>query len=136
MFFLHLKKDFYRSVATLFLATISLILLLSQTAEATVTVTAATGGSAISADTNGTNGTGTFTILSGPVLTEGAFGDIGTGTIILNAPSGFAFSTTSGVTATVSNLTSGSLKCTGQKHTDLALSSTVTVTSFGWEPEI
>src|SRR5713101_5002411 len=36
------------ATATLFLATISLTLLLSQTVEATVTVTAATGGAALS----------------------------------------------------------------------------------------
>ncbi len=54
-----------------------------------VTVTPATGGSAISADTVG----GAYTSLTGPVITESNAGDIGVGTIILNAPSGFQFDT-------------------------------------------
>ncbi|MBU6142178.1 hypothetical protein KGO95_03650 [Patescibacteria group bacterium] len=58
-------------------------------AFATVTVTPATGGSAISADTTG----GTYTTLTGPIIAEGATADIGTGTIILNVPSGFIFDT-------------------------------------------
>src|SRR5206468_5068919 len=51
--------------------------------------TQATGGTAISADTTG----GTFTSLSGPTYSENANGDVGTGTIILNATSGFTFDT-------------------------------------------
>src|SRR5437763_13517306 len=53
--------------------------------------TAATGGEAISADTTG----GTFTSLIGPVYTEVASGNVGTGTIILKAPPGFIFNTAS-----------------------------------------
>ena len=49
--------------------------------------TAATGGNNISADNVG----GTFTTLTGPIFAESAKGDIGTGTIVLNAPSGFIF---------------------------------------------
>lgn len=61
---------------------------------AATTVTAATGGSSISSTTAG----GTYTSLTGPVITEGAVGDVttgagSTGTIILNAPSGFEFDT-------------------------------------------
>ena len=64
---------------------------------ATATVTPATGGSAISADTTG----GSYAALAGPIILEGATADIGTGTIILNAPSGFNFNTVaSSVTAT------------------------------------
>src|SRR5262249_10286889 len=51
--------------------------------------TPATGGSAISADTVG----GTFTSLTGPVYSENANGNVGLGTIILNAPAGFIFDT-------------------------------------------
>lgn len=47
----------------------------------------ATGGSAISADNTGS----TWTTLTGPVYNEGISGDVGTGTIILNAPSGVIF---------------------------------------------
>jgi hypothetical protein len=64
------------------------------------TVTVATGGSAISADTNTTNGTATWTALTGPNYTEATGGDASTGTIVLNAPSGFVFDT-SGTAPTV-----------------------------------
>src|SRR5205814_7186482 len=49
----------------------------------------ATGGTAISAD----GATGTFTTLTGPTYTENASGNVGTGTIVLNAPAGFVFDT-------------------------------------------
>jgi hypothetical protein len=49
----------------------------------------ATGGMAIPSSTAG----GTYTTLTGPVYYEYASGDIGTGTIILNAPAGFVFDT-------------------------------------------
>ncbi|MDE2095995.1 MAG: hypothetical protein KGL39_01985 [Patescibacteria group bacterium] len=91
---------------------------------AAATVTPATGGSAISADTTG----GTFTSLTGPILTEGATGDIGTGTIILNVPSGFVFSTTTNsVTATRSNVSGN---CGGSRPLQIngATSQTVTPT--------
>ncbi len=74
--------------------------LISGVALAAVIVTPATGGSAISADTTGA----TTTSLTGPIITEGAVGEIGIGTIILNTPAGFIFSTTSNsVTATRTN---------------------------------
>ena len=47
----------------------------------------ATGGSAISADTTG----GTYTSLAGPTYSEIESGDVGAGTIILNAPGRFRF---------------------------------------------
>ncbi|WP_018613587.1 beta strand repeat-containing protein, partial [Segetibacter koreensis] len=56
--------------------------------DGSVTITAATGGSSISADNAG--GT-SYTTLTGPIMAEAAKGDIGLGTIILNAPSGFEF---------------------------------------------
>ncbi len=59
----------------------------STKAFATATVTVATGGSAISADTTG----GTYTTLTGPVITENLVSEINTGTIILNVASGFIF---------------------------------------------
>jgi hypothetical protein len=70
--------------------------------EAAAAVTDATGGSAISAITVG----GTFTSLTGPAINEGSTGDIGVGTIILNAPAGFEFDT--GGTAPTVQLTGGS----------------------------
>jgi hypothetical protein len=57
--------------------------------------TQATGGNAILAD----GASGTFTSLTGPIYTENANGNVGLGTIMLNAPSGFAFDT--GVAPTV-----------------------------------
>lgn len=56
---------------------------------ASATVVPATGGNAISSDTVG----GDYTELIGPTLTENVAGDIGIGTIILNAPIGFEFET-------------------------------------------
>ncbi|GEM_PF-4230855 len=69
--------------------TLSLLGTSFEYAFATATVTAVTGGSAISADTTG----GSYASLTGPIISEGAVADIGTGTIILNAPSGFIFDT-------------------------------------------
>ena len=49
----------------------------------------ATGGGAISADTVG----GAYTSLTGPAYHEAVSGDVGTGTLVLNAPAGFMFDT-------------------------------------------
>lgn len=89
---------------------------------ATAAVTPATGGSAISADKSG----GVFTSLAGPTLLEGASGDIGLGTIILNAPSGFQFATTTNsVTATVTNAGG---TCNGNRPLQLNGAASQTVT--------
>lgn len=66
-------------------------------------ITPATGGSAISADNTG----GIFVALTGPSYQEGASGQIGLGTIILNAPSGFEFATTPQPSFTITNTGSG-----------------------------
>ncbi len=65
-------------------------------AAAVVTVTSATGGGAISADTVD----GAYTALDGPVFTEESVHSIGTGDITLTVPSGFVFDTGSEVTVT------------------------------------
>lgn len=84
----------------------------------TLFVTTATGGGSISSDTTG----GSYTSLTGPVLTEGAAGDIGTGTIILAIPTGFTFNTaTNNVTATVGEATTGSCSNTGGGNTPTQL---------------
>ena len=70
----------------------------ARTAQASASVTTL-ASSSISADTTG----GTYTTLTGPVLTEGSHGDIGTGTIVLSAPTGFQFNTSATVTATVAS---------------------------------
>jgi len=100
------------------LAAASLVLLAAPgSALASASITAATGGSSISADTAG----GSFTGLAGPTISEGAVGDIGTSTIVLNAPSGFEFSTTThGVTVTRTNPGT----CSGQGNNVLKLSAT------------
>lgn len=70
---------------------------LPGTVLAAVTVTSATGGGAISADTAAASpGTGTYTSLSGPSATEGSAGDLAAGTIVLDLPSGFEFNAGSG----------------------------------------
>ena len=75
----------------------------AHTAFAAVTVTPATGGGAISADTNTTNGTAIWTTLTGPSIAEGAYRDFpASGTFILNAPSGFSFNTGATVTSVIS----------------------------------
>lgn len=67
-----------------------------------VTITAATGGGAIPSNTNGATGSGVYTALTGPELTElNPGGMSNTGTIILNAPAGFAFDPLTAVTAKV-----------------------------------
>ena len=69
----------------------------SALAIATVSVTAATGGSAISVDkTTAAGGSGAYTALTGPVITENTTGAIGNGTIVLTLPGGFEFNTGSG----------------------------------------
>jgi hypothetical protein len=77
------------------LAAAALLVLVSPgSALAAASVTPATGGAALIV--------GNYTALTGPVLNEGATGDIGLGTIVLVAPAGFEFATTaSSVTATV-----------------------------------
>lgn len=69
-----------------------------------ITVTPASGGTTISADTAGA----TWTALTGPVLSENNPGGIGTGTIILTIPSGFQLNTSNPVTASISCSGSGS----------------------------
>ena len=78
---------------------------ISYFVKAAVTVTPATGGSSISADTTG----GSFTALTGPIITESTAGEVDGGgggagkSIILDVPSGFIFNTASTVIATVTD---------------------------------
>lgn len=63
------------------------------------TMTVATGGSAISADTtSAAGGTGAWTALTGPSYLEEVKADLATGTVILTAPAGFEFNTAAAVT--------------------------------------
>ena len=97
--------------------------LLIPTVFAAVTVTPASGGTSISADTAG----GAFTSLTGPVIAEGVTADIGAGTIILNAPSGFIFDT-GGVAPTVLVTRTAGTGNDNRNINDLASGSTISVT--------
>ncbi|MGB7957381.1 MAG: YDG domain-containing protein [Minisyncoccia bacterium] len=100
-----------------------------QNALAAVTVTAATGGAAISADTNTANGTTTWTTLTGPTIAEGAHRDFpGSGTFILNAPSGFSFSTTTVVSSTITVIAGSSSCFSFTSTTATPATSTITFT--------
>ena len=75
-----------------------LLLGLAPSAYSNVTVTAASGGSALSADTAGIGGSGAWTTLGSTRIDEGAKGDFGQGngaTLVLKAPAGFEFNTAS-----------------------------------------
>ncbi|MCX6120398.1 MAG: hypothetical protein NTX44_02110 [Ignavibacteriales bacterium] len=91
-------------------------------AGAVGTVTAATGGGAVSADNTGV----TYTSLTGPVYQEGATGQVTTGTLVLNVPSGYIFDT-GGTQPTVSV---GHVSGTGSDITISAVTTTSTQISF------
>ena len=90
------------------------------------TVTAATGGSAISADTAANGGTGAWTTLSGPTYTETANNDLNNGTVVLTVPSGFEFDTTSAVSVI---LLAGDTKKSSFNINGTAVGSAVATTS-------
>ncbi len=79
------------------LASLLLVGLLPGSVLAAVSVTPATGGTAISADTNSVNGTSTWTTLTGPQV-NGTAGDLNAGTVIFTIADAaeFAFRTTVG----------------------------------------
>ena len=83
---------------------------------------AATGGSAISADTTG----GTYTALTGPVYTEAVAGNVGLGTIILKAPAGFVFNTVSPLPTVLINGNGGKTNINGVVNGTAASLSSVT----------
>ena len=68
-----------------FLSVAAIVLVTASSAFATASVTPA--NASISADCTG----GSYSNLTGPVITEGATADIGVGTIILNVAPGFEF---------------------------------------------
>ena len=93
------------------------------------TMTVATGGGAISADTAG----GAWTLLSGPIYQETVKADLGVGTVILTAPAGFEFNTASPVTIKLSagNLNSAkNINKTARGGT--VATATVTATTITW----
>ena len=110
-----------------FIAAISAVLLFVGANKAVaangVNVTAATGGSSISADTMG----GTYTTLTGPKLVENNPGGMGTGTIILNAPTGFEFNAAANVTVALTFTGTGS-DLTLANTTASVTTTTITIT--------
>ncbi len=114
-----------RLLAALLSATV--MLAGTRSALATATVTTATGGSSISADTFGT---GAATALTGPALVESNGTGMPTGSIILTAPSGFAFDTTANsVTVTVTGSGTRAQINTSSSTTGQGTSKTVTPTA-------
>ncbi|MEK7214909.1 MAG: Ig-like domain-containing protein, partial [Chloroflexota bacterium] len=97
---------------------------------ALTTVTPATGGSAISADTAADASSPSFTTLNGLVFKEGAPAQIGLGTIVIKAPSGFTFNTSASVTATVAGATAGS--CSTNPLTLASATSVASATTFAF----
>ncbi len=95
------------------LGALLLVALLPGAALAAATVTSATGGTGLSADTAGTSpGNGTYAALTGPSIAVTTAGDIGLGTITITAPAGFEFATGApsptigvGATGTVASFT-------------------------------
>ena len=126
------NKNNTRPALPLWLLTLSL-LLSGFHLNAAVTVTPASGGAAISADTAATGGTGAWTTLGAITIAEGANSDFAAGTnvtLVLKTPAGFQFNT--GVTPSVSftagrNLTSATLEVTD----DSMLTITYTVSGTG-----
>ena len=98
----------------------ALLVLAFSGAAFAATVTTATGGSAISADTTG----GAFTALTGPVLTETVVGDIAVGTVILQAPSGFEFDTGATVTVFLTSTSTNANKNINDKANNTAMNIT------------
>ncbi len=77
----------------------SLLFIASFGVAAAVTVTHATGGSALSANTSAS----AYTTLTGPTITETTAHAItrGNGTVVITAPTGFSFNTGVPVLATI-----------------------------------
>lgn len=116
-FLLTYSATFMKNPLYLLLMAASVYLANRPDALADASVTPATGGEAISADTAGA----AYTSLVGPKLTETDKEGIGVGSIILNAPAGFEFNTAATVTVAVTG---------SRKGTDIVLSNTVaTVTT-------
>jgi len=99
------------------LAAFLLVSLLPGTVLAAVSVTPATGGTAISADTNSVDGTGAWTILTGPQV-NGTAGDLDAGTVTFTIDDAAEFAFNAGV---------GSASLTGAGCGTLAIGSGPTV---------
>ena len=110
------------------LAAFLMVGLLPGTVLAAVSVTAATGGTAISADTNSANGTGAWTTLAGPQV-NGTSGDLDAGTVTFTIDDAgeFAFNTAAGSASLTGGAGCGTLVI-DSGPTVLAASVSVTLT--------
>src|ERR1017187_8414012 len=107
-----------------FLSMAALVLLTASSALATATVTT-NANINISADCTG----GVYSNVPGPILTEGATADIGVGTIILSAPTGFEFNPAATVNVSTSRTGSGtSPLLTLASTTAVVTTSNITIT--------
>ena len=126
MFTIHTLKNISARLAIA--CAISIAALVPAFAFANVSVTQATGASAISADTTGVS----YTTLTGPTITEGTGQDFpSSGTFTLTAPSGFAFNTGNTVTATISRVSGTGTCFTFQSTSGTPASGTITFTLTG-----
>jgi len=88
----HRRPSLRRSLVVLLPVVLLSSLIPFASVSAAVTVTGAAGGGAISADTNSAGGSGVYTALTGPSITEGTAGELAAGgSIDLLAPAGFEF---------------------------------------------
>jgi hypothetical protein len=108
------------------LAAMLLVGLLPGSVLAAIAVTPATGGSAVSADTNSVDGTGAWTTLTGPQV-NGTAGDLDAGTVIFTIDDAAEFAFNAGVGST--SLTgAGCGTLVASSPTVLAATVTITLT--------
>jgi len=111
--------------------TISAVLLLAfgaMTAAATTTTTPASGGSNVSADRAQNGAAPAFTTLGSVVISEAANNDFKTsGTLVLTAPSGWAFNPAAAVTATPGKVGGGTTPVDISASVGAITASTITI---------
>lgn len=116
------SRSFRFSAAAL--AAMALLFFTVMHARAALSVTAATGGGSISADTANS----TWTTLTGPAVIEGANQDLATGTTVINAPTGFRFNVGATASASVTADVVGNGCFTLSSSTATPTASTITFT--------
>ena|GEM_PF-555912 len=103
----------------------------SASAVGGATVLPASEGANISIDTTAPNGTGAYTELSGPTITEGMAGDISVGVHTITLPVGWEFNTSSAVTVYKTN---GNIQPTSQSAVLTSNTLTFTITQVSTNP--
>ncbi|MDP3779401.1 MAG: YDG domain-containing protein, partial [bacterium] len=118
---------------TLITATIAFgCFLMPVSALAAATVTSASGGVNISIDKTSADGSGIYTAVSGPGITEQIAGDIAIGTHTITLPSGWEFDTSS----TINIFTIGNIVLDSSTITPSPTSFSFVVTSISTSPSI